>query len=139
MRYFFNSLIIIIFSLGMVACGQLAPDDNLSLLQHPDVLQKKMAQCQSKETLDCKRIKAVAQEYLSLNVQRQSNPELFGKMILQGEEQLGVLKEKLGVLQRESVNSASVQAELAKVTDAYRAQDDKVKKLLAIVAATSPE
>jgi hypothetical protein len=141
MRFFLQSLVIVTVWIILSGCER-QPLTRMSLFQHPQVLQEQLAHCQTSERSGCVLVKSVSQEFLVLKSQRQENPELFGKMILQAQQEQGKIEADLEAAKNElSVHAgdAVLQKKVATLTQNYSAQSEKIATMLAVVASTSPE
>lgn len=97
------------------------------LMTHPERLEQEAARCEAIQSSSCDIVKQAATDFLELEIKRRNSPEEFGQQIMQEELQMA---NKLEMLQQ-AKNSREAQA-------AYEEQRDKVQRLLAVVAATSP-
>lgn len=100
-------------------CNQ-QPMNYVELMKHPAELKEEAANCQMNAGPHCAEVKRAAQDYYTLNNERQDNPEAFGLKILLAQQALAKTKAKGD--QKE-----------------YESQLEQVNAMLAVVSATSPE
>lgn len=137
----FQSLfILLIFTL--IGCQQSFSREYL--LQNPDQLQKEFNRCRdnNENSVFCDKVIQTAEEFTKLLNQQHSNPEQFGKQILQMQQQLAKNQADLKKAQQDlalSPESKEAKEKLKLAEEAYKAQLDSVKIYLAVVSeATTP-
>lgn len=145
MKNKFKIAIIALGSFLLISCNNSFSHEYL--LEHPDVLQKELTRCQEsgEYTSYCDGVKQAGQEFMALVSARGNDPELFGRQILQAQSELADEKEKLEQLRQEqeqmkgspATELQDMQKKLDLVKTTYQAKEQKVKVLLAVVAATT--
>lgn len=116
MIQFDRFLMLSVLLITLLGCKQ--NSTYLYFFRHPDVLQAELANCLKNDSPECKTVKRAANDFVVLNNQRQDNPEQFGLKILLAQEAL---------------------AKLHNNQEAYKAQQEQIDAMLAVVATTSPE
>jgi len=89
------------------------------LMTHPQVLEKKAAQCQGSTDEQCRVVQQAANDFYQLMTAQQSDPEKFGNQILQDE-------------------TACQAAKTAGNEKLYADLQQKIRYELAVVSMTSP-
>lgn len=100
-------------------------------MQHPKALQQSIEACQNNTFSYCDDVDRAERDFNALVTERLEDPELFGLKIMQAQQLLVNLQ--LIYQQVEKSDPATWKA----AEQAYRAQEDKVKILYAVVVGTS--
>lgn len=119
------------------------------LLSHPEVVQTELMQCRKSSEYNtyCDMVKHTADEFEALINVRASDPEAFGKQIMQTEVTCLEAKENLQKIRQEyqqlktnhpqDATLNDLQNKLQQAKQDYEAQKQKVSTLLAVVASMS--
>ncbi|GEM_PF-2828065 len=125
-------ILLLLMSIGLTGCDQSLTREYLLL--HPDYLLKEYQRCQNQDSsLPCDFIVKTAEEFMRVSNQRNTDPEEFGKMILQGQMKLSDLQDKIAVLQAKTKSPAEEQ-QLTDLRRAYENQSQQIQMWLSVVS-----
>lgn len=125
------------------------------ILDHPALLKKEMARCQSSvsrlssaEQQWCQVVLAAGSRFMGMVADRETDPEKFGVRIITAEENYAAAKNQLVIQQQKVTELQTKQAsatELQKAQDQlvlaqknYREKQQEVKLLLAVIGTSAP-
>jgi hypothetical protein len=127
-----NIKTLVMMSTLILLTGCTEPLSREYLLQHPRVLHKEFDRCQNNNSnvAYCDMVVEAAQEFVKLSNTYADNPQTFAQQIMQEENQVVDLQQKLQGAKEDGK---------AMIEQAYKIQMQHVKVLLAVVAeASSP-
>lgn len=107
-------------------------------MQHPDAVEKVLADCEANTSEDCETARRAEQDFLALTNDRDQDPQKFGEKIILAENDLVAKKISLNQLQatlKKNPDNNSLAEQVNNAKAAFLAQDAIVKTLLAVVAA----
>ncbi len=130
---------IIIVSMISCLCLLLASCNNQAitysdLMQHRDLLEQKISQCEIKEEPFCDTVRRAALDYSVLENEQSFYPEKFGLRVMQAQQQLVTLSKEL-----ETAKKTHDPNKIKLATEAYQDQLTQLNIYYPLIARMMPE